>query len=87
MLLKIGYFCAFSVNMLWGKCDSSFFTKPQQILIVKYFPIWCKFKVFSQLFFRLLGVRTGGEEKTHSKVLFLLKVLKLVKSSHNFLFL
>ena len=26
MPLKNGYFCAFSVNMLWGKCESSRFT-------------------------------------------------------------
>ena len=44
------------------------------------FLIWGKFRVFSQLFLRLLIVRTGAEEKIYSKVIdcFYLKVPKLV---------
>ena len=34
--------CAFSVDMLWGKCGNSFFTNNTDS-VVKYFPIWCKF--------------------------------------------
>ena len=57
MLQRNEYFCAFSVGMLWGKCDSSFSPTTtnieRQILrnIVKYCPIWRKFSVFSYFFF------------------------------------
>ena len=63
----------------YGEC-----AKLLQILIVKYFPIWCKFRVFSERLLKLLIVRTGGEEEMHIKVAicFYLKVLKLVNLTY-----
>ena len=74
MLQGKEYFCAFSVDMLWRKCDSSFFTNYN-----KYW--WWNTSFFPANFFlRLLIVRTGRKEKIHSKVsnCFCLNVLKLV---------
>ena len=41
-----------------------FFYQLQQVLIVKYFPIWCKFRVSSLL----LIMKTKEKEKMDSKV-------------------
>ena len=62
--------------MFWGKCDTAtFFHQLQQILIVKYFYIWCKFRIFSLL----LIARTELKEKMPIKIAnsFYLKVPKL----------
>lgn len=58
-----GCFYVFSVDMLWEKCDSSFFYQLQQMLIVKHLLIWYKFRVFSLL----LIVRADWKEM-HSKI-------------------
>ena len=71
------------VLFLWiclRKVREFFFHQLQQILTVKYFRILCKFRVFIERFLRLLILRTVGEEKMHSKVLFLSKFPKLVSS-------
>ena len=38
MLQGAGYFHAFAMDMLWGKCEL-FFHELQQILIMKHYPI------------------------------------------------
>ena len=74
------YFFMYEITLLWGnifvlfcgyalgKVRQFFFHQPQQMLIVQYFPIWDRVRVFSQLFLRLLFVGTGKEMKFQNKV-------------------
>ena len=70
----------FSVGMLWRMCNSIFFQELQQMFTVKYFPIRCKFSVFSLL----LIMRTEWKKKIHSKVAncFYLQPLKTKKQKN-----
>ena len=65
---KDGSFCIFHADMLWGKCNRSFFTNCNKYWQLKKIPIWRKFRVFRKLFLRVLIVKIGGKEKVYSKI-------------------
>ena len=77
------YFCAFFYGIFEGKCDSFFpptRTNIDSEMLSYLVQVYC----FQLKFLKLFTVRTGGEEKIHSKVAdcFYLKVLILVNLSN-----
>ena len=73
MPLKNGYFCAFSVNILWGKCESSYFTDCNKYRQLKISYL-AQVQSFQITFLRLMTVRAGGEKKIHSKAAAFIKI-------------
>lgn len=73
------YFCAFSMNITWGKCGI-FFSPTVTNIDSKILYYLVQVQCFQQTFFWLLIVRTGRKEKIHNNVAncFYLKLLKLV---------
>ena len=60
--------CSFCKYALGKEPQFLFVCQLQQALIVKYFFIWYKLSVSDVLFLRLLIFKSGGEEKTDSKI-------------------
>ena len=58
------FFCVYTLSIVWPLL----FHQLKQMLILKYFPIWCNFRVFSWRFWKILIVRTCREKKIYRRV-------------------